>query len=283
MKKPIRTPSQARIVRVVVASPGDVPGERKAVASVAEELNRDVAADRNLVLRVVRWETDAFPGFHAKGPQGIVDEVLRIAECDVLIGIFWKRFGTPTRGAKSGTEYEIRKAYASWKKRGAPDLMIYFNQKSHTPKTEAERNQWQSVQDFQTSFLKDALWWSYKGRNELTDLVRTHLTRWILRRPPSTTTKRKISASRRAVSEVKKVAAVRAAAPTPKSNSKVSSVRLSALEAQLAAYAEDHAAANKQLINALSEVERSRLRRKLQEFESEMVGIENKILKLKTR
>ena len=32
---------------------------------------------------------------------------MQIADSDVVVGIFWKRFGTPTRDAQSGTEYEL--------------------------------------------------------------------------------------------------------------------------------------------------------------------------------
>jgi len=32
---------------------------------------------------------------------------MQIADSDVVVGIFWKRFGTPTRDAQSGTEHEL--------------------------------------------------------------------------------------------------------------------------------------------------------------------------------
>jgi len=70
--------SDVRILRVVVASPGDVQGERDRVPIVVDELNRGVAADRGLGLHVYRWETDAYPGFHAEGPQALIDPILRL-------------------------------------------------------------------------------------------------------------------------------------------------------------------------------------------------------------
>ena len=86
----------AEILRVVVASPNDVQQERDVLDNVVTEVNRGVAADRGIRLEVARWETDAYPGFHPKGAQGLIDPVLLITDCDLLIGIFWKRFGTPT-------------------------------------------------------------------------------------------------------------------------------------------------------------------------------------------
>ena len=101
---------------------------------VIEELNAGIAADRDLCLELSRWETDAYPGFHAEGPQGILDPILKIEDCDVLLGIFWKRFGTPTKDALSGTEYEIRTAIESFKKRGRPQIMIYFKETEFFPR-----------------------------------------------------------------------------------------------------------------------------------------------------
>jgi hypothetical protein len=170
---------QAQIVRIVVASPGDVQAERDALPAVIEELNKGIAADHGLRLELYRWETDAYPGFHAEDPQSLIDELLRIEDCDVLIGIFWKRFGTPTKDAQSGTEHEIQIAYEVWKKHGRPQIMVYFNQKAYTPKTKGETDQWGQVLEFKESFPKDGLWWPYKGKAQFEKLARNHLSQFI--------------------------------------------------------------------------------------------------------
>ena len=68
----------------------------------------------------MRWETDAYPGFHPEGPQGLIDAILRIEDCDILIGIFWKRFGTPVSDACSGTAHEFQRAYEAWQEHQRP-------------------------------------------------------------------------------------------------------------------------------------------------------------------
>jgi tetratricopeptide (TPR) repeat protein len=56
--------SSLQILRIVVASPGDVQAERDALAIVVEELNRGIATDRGLRLELGRWETkEAFKLF----------------------------------------------------------------------------------------------------------------------------------------------------------------------------------------------------------------------------
>jgi hypothetical protein len=172
---------EKQILRIVVASPGDLQAERKALPDVIDEINRGVAADRNLRLELSRWETDTYPGFHADGPQGQIDTILRIDDCDLLIGIFWHRFGTPTMDAASGTEHEFRLAYQAWKRSRRPQIMVYFNDKAYSPRSREETDQWGRVLEFRRNFDKEGLWWPYKGSAQLVRLVRNHLTQYVRR------------------------------------------------------------------------------------------------------
>ena len=115
---------QLEVVRVVLVSPGDVAHERDAVAAIVDEVNRHVAPAHGCRLSLWRWETDARPGLHLDGPQGLIDERMEIQEADIVIGIFWKRFGTPTADARSGTEHELRRAWRAWCEQGRPDVML---------------------------------------------------------------------------------------------------------------------------------------------------------------
>jgi small GTP-binding protein len=168
-----------RILRVVVASPGDVQPERDVLPSVIEEVNRIVAADHGLHLELSRWETDTHPGFHAEGPQGLIDPVLKIADCDLLVGIFWKRFGTPTADGKTGTEHEFGLAHAAWQEKRSPQIFIYFNQKPYAPQSKTDAEQWGRVLEFRDKFPKEGLWWPYRGKAEFEKLVRNHLMNYI--------------------------------------------------------------------------------------------------------
>jgi small GTP-binding protein len=177
-KAAIKPNWERRTLRLVVASPSDVQAERDVLPSVVEEVNRYIAA-RELSLELTRWETDTHPGFHPEGPQGLIDPILRVADCDLLIGIFWKRFGTPTADGKTGTEQEFSQAYESWKDLGRPQILVYFNQKAYTPNSKAEAEQWGQVLDFRERFPKEGLWWPYRGKAQFEKLVRNHLMNYI--------------------------------------------------------------------------------------------------------
>jgi Domain of unknown function (DUF4062) len=102
---------ELRTLRMVIASPSDVKPERDVLKYVIEELNNGVAATCGVHLKLVGWEDDAYAGFHVDGPQGLIDAILRIPKCDIFLGIFWKRFGTPTPDGMTGTEHEFTLAY----------------------------------------------------------------------------------------------------------------------------------------------------------------------------
>lgn len=175
----IQAKRQVRILRVVVASPADVQPERELLPSVIEEINRGMASDRGLRLELSRWETDTHPGFHLDGPQGLIDPILNITNCDLLIGIFWKRFGTPTADGTTGTEHEFNLAHEAWQEKSSPQIFVYFNQKPFTPRSKSDIEQWGQVLEFRDRFPKEGLWWDYEGEVQFERLVRTHLTNYI--------------------------------------------------------------------------------------------------------
>ena len=169
-----------RIFRVVLASPSDVQDEREAAKSVVDSINNFLrATEQQVIIELVRWETDTYPGMHIQGPQGLIDEQLRIEECDALIGVFWKRFGTPIGAtADSGTAHEIRRAIAAWKNKGTPHIMLYFRNIAGALNSPEEAQQRQKVEEFKRQLLAtDApLVWSYEDPNEFSGFIAQHLS-----------------------------------------------------------------------------------------------------------
>ena len=99
-------------VRVFIASPGDVSEERDVVSLVVNELRRILSDIRQVELEPVRWETHAWPDVGAD-PQDVINR--QISRYDVFVGIMWRRFGTPTKRAESGTSEEFDRAYRYFK------------------------------------------------------------------------------------------------------------------------------------------------------------------------
>jgi tetratricopeptide (TPR) repeat protein len=178
-------PALLERVRVFVASPGDVAAERDHVKAVADELNRGMAAQAGFVLEVVRWETHAHPDM-GRAEQLILDQ---IGQYDLFVGIMWRRFGTPTGVAGSGTEEEFDHALRAWRQSGHPRLLCYFSRApSEPPETVEEATQLLKVTQFRSQVENQGLTWRYRSDAEFKDLLREHLQRilWEFagRRPP---------------------------------------------------------------------------------------------------
>ena len=108
------------MVKVMIASPGDVAQERHAVRSVIDEWNAVHATDRGVVLHAVGWDTHSSPAMGER-PQAIISKQI-LRDCDLLVAIFWTRLGSPTGVAASGTVEEIDEHLAE----GRP-AMLYFS------------------------------------------------------------------------------------------------------------------------------------------------------------
>jgi hypothetical protein len=163
---------------VVIASPNDVRKERKALDRTIQKVNRRVAKYLGLSLQAVLWETDTYPGFHVDGPQALIDSLLNIEDCDILIGILWKRFGTPIKEkGRTGTEHEFYKAHKAWKINGKPHIMLYFK---HLPKRLEESEQQTKVLNFKAKIAKlKGLYWEYSALPEFENITFEHLTQYL--------------------------------------------------------------------------------------------------------
>ena len=71
-----------------------------------------------------------------------------IGEYDILVGIMWKRFGTPTKRAASGTGEEFERAYQYYKTYKRPNIMFYFRTTPFYTTGDADIKQFQKVIKF---------------------------------------------------------------------------------------------------------------------------------------
>ncbi len=133
------------LIQIFVASPGDVQAERDVLGKIVEEINRNQGNSPRFWLRLRRWEQDVYPDLGR--PQAVVNQ--QIGEYDIFIGIMWKRFGTPTGIAASGTEEEFNRAYEKYQQTQKPSIHFFFRTSSEqSPVTPEERDQLRKVKEF---------------------------------------------------------------------------------------------------------------------------------------
>lgn len=158
---------QATVVRVFIASPGDVPDERDAIRSVVADWNAVHSLSRKIILEPVGWESHAVPRMGAR-PQAIINSQL-LAEADILIAVFWTRLGTATGEYASGTVEEIEEHIKS----GKP-AMIYFSD-APVRMDSVDEKQFAALRSFRSSLLERGLTDSYDDQSQFRQKLTNHL------------------------------------------------------------------------------------------------------------
>ncbi|SEI58623.1 hypothetical protein SAMN04244579_01260 [Azotobacter beijerinckii] len=151
----------ARVFRLLIASPGDVEEERDIAVKTIQEWNDLNSAERQIVLLPLRWETHTAPEY-GKRPQEIINKQI-VDHCDLLIGIFWTRIGSPTGAEDSGTLEEINRVASA----GKP-VMLYFSKVKKTP-DEIDVEQLARLRNFKASIYPKALIETYTSQIEFRD------------------------------------------------------------------------------------------------------------------
>ncbi|MBN1348712.1 NACHT domain-containing protein, partial [candidate division KSB1 bacterium] len=160
-------------ISVFLSSPGDVERERQMVEAVIAQLNRMLGEYLDITLELKQWKTHVIPD------MGRAQEIInkQIGKYDIFLGIMWKRFGTPTGKAESGTEEEFNIAYRNWQRYRRPHILFYFSQAPYTPQDSAEIEQWGKVFKFKQEYWEKGLCYEYPSPEAFADLLREHLAK----------------------------------------------------------------------------------------------------------
>ena len=157
---------EAKVLRVMIASPGDVQEERQAATDEVNDWNTVNAASRGIVLLPVRWETHTTPQFGAN-PQVFVNKQI-LDEADILIGIFGIRLGTPTTQYPSGTVEEIS-VHAGRQK----TVKLYFST-APLPR-DYDHEQYAALERYRAKCQSEALYWPFNDVATFRKDFRRHL------------------------------------------------------------------------------------------------------------
>lgn len=167
-------PRIVNILRVFVASPNDVEKERERLNSIIDRVNKEISSGSGIQFELVKLETDVPPGI-GEYPQDVVNKKID-NEYDIFIGIMWKKFGTATNVAPSGTVEEFNRAYERYTMLpGSVNIMFYFK-KAPVNRDEIEPEQIKLIDEFRNGLGgKGILWNQYKNINDFEKKVSMHL------------------------------------------------------------------------------------------------------------
>ena len=113
-----------KTLRVFLASPSDLKGERETVRETVIEFNECLADEFGCQVKLGGWE-DAVASYGR--PQYLINK--DVERCDLFIGLIWKRWGTPPDGDghfSSGFHEEYEQFIARREKSNRPEIALYF-------------------------------------------------------------------------------------------------------------------------------------------------------------
>lgn len=161
-------PQYGIIYRVLVASPSDCDEERKLVPKVIRAWNAAHSSSHATILEPVLWELHARPELGR--PQKVINKQI-VDNCDILIGTFRKKLGSPTGKAESGTAEEIEKFHRKGK-----TALIYFSSSSVAPNN-LDPKEFRRLKDYRQKIGQKALYSTYKSFKDLEERLQKDLAK----------------------------------------------------------------------------------------------------------
>lgn len=161
-------PFSATVFNVLIASPSDVPAEREAIAASLHEWNALNSVETGKVLLPVMWESHSAPVMGDR-PQGIINDQV-VHTCDMLIGAFWTRLGSPTGVEDSGTVEEIK-----WFLKNNKPVMLYYS-KAQPDLDAIDTAQLEKLREFKKSIRDKGIQEQYVFVDELKQKLSRQLT-----------------------------------------------------------------------------------------------------------
>ncbi|WP_313090678.1 hypothetical protein [Chryseobacterium flavum] len=159
---------------VLLSSPTDLESERNEIPHLIEELNKTYGKSNDVYFDLIKWETHSAPGITHSYTQQIINEDIG-DEYDIFLGIIWKKFGTPTTLAESGTEEEFLRALKRFESGENIQILFYFKSES-IPIDEIIPEQIIKIRDFKEKLRqKNILYWNFSNTDELINQLRIHL------------------------------------------------------------------------------------------------------------
>jgi hypothetical protein len=160
---------QSTTFLVLIGSPSDLERERKAVRDAIYEWNELHAEAEQTVLLPVMWETHSTPK-HGEPAQSVINRDL-VDKCDLLIGMFWSKLGTPTGAAESGTVEEIDRMAENGK-----EVMLYFSER-RVALNKIDTDQLDRLREFKQETYAKGLCGKFASPAEANRVVLRDLTR----------------------------------------------------------------------------------------------------------
>lgn len=167
---------ERKILSVFVASPSDLSDERKALRDVVERLNKIYGRRTGWQIELWGWE-DTLASFSR--PQALINK--DVENCDLFIGMMWKRWGTSSGEYSSGFEEEFTIARNRRLSGDRPEIWMLFKRVDEELH-EDPGEQLKKTLDFKKKLVesKELLFKEFENLDHFTSLVFDDLSAYVL-------------------------------------------------------------------------------------------------------
>ena len=104
---------------LLISCPSDVEKYVDMLEKEVYRFNNLFGRTCNVIIRTRHWSKDSYPEF-GNHPQELINKQI-VESSDMLLAVFWTRFGTLSQNYGSGTEEEIEKMLSMKKQ-----VFVYF-------------------------------------------------------------------------------------------------------------------------------------------------------------
>lgn len=156
---------------LLISCPGDVEEFVDDIENAVDRFNRLFGENHHTRVDTKYWKRDSYPQMGGK-PQNILNRQF-INDCDMVVAVFWTKFGTPTDRYGSGTEEEIENMISLGKQ-----VFLYFLDKPCPPS--AYHSSYENVGKFKERCRERGVYQEVSDEKELSNKFHDHLTQYFL-------------------------------------------------------------------------------------------------------
>lgn len=144
------------------------------IEKTADDASSILAREKQILLKVVRWEADIIPGI-AEYSQEVINKQIE-GNYDIYVGLIGMRFGSPTPKFGSGTEEEFTAAYEIYRRSPESIRVLFYFKTWEINVFNVDTEQFEKVKRFRNSLKeRGVLFHDLSRETDLARLIRDHL------------------------------------------------------------------------------------------------------------
>ncbi len=161
------------LLKLLISCPSDIKEEVQILKDIISNQNNIFISSYRLVVQPIHWSSSSYSATGGSG-QGVLNKQI-VEDSDMLVALFWTKFGTPTINYLSGTEEEIMTMIENGKQ-----VFLYFLDYP-IPPSEIDNEQYQNIENFKEKYKTEGfgLYKEIKTKEELKEVFSRDLEMYI--------------------------------------------------------------------------------------------------------